>query len=98
MTKKFRSSGQCILELEAKLLSAPRQRGRPAGFRRELRLMRGGQNRWGQPRLAWASLPSGEAGERTFRVLGRLCQLAMQNSSYGQLACDLGQTFPSSEQ
>lgn len=38
--KKSRSVGQCILGLKAKLVSAsPRQRGQPAGFRRELRLM-----------------------------------------------------------
>lgn len=72
--KKFRSVGQCILGLEAKQFSAsPRRRGQPAGFRKELKLMRVGRG-MGVPRLsklAWGELAQVEGGEGTFRVLVR---------------------------
>lgn len=93
--KKSRSVGQCILGLKAKLVSAsPRQRGQPAGFRRELRLMgigpgRGGGGAGGRlPQLAWSELPQVEGEEGTGRVPVRTI------SCKDQLARDLGQTSP----
>lgn len=65
VTKICRSVGQCILGLKASLVSAPpRQRGQPAGLRRELELVGIGAHRGALlSRLAWGAASLGEEGQ-----------------------------------